>query len=575
MINYFYDEESQKKIFLNNPIIEFFPKENEQNFFTKLWEDKKILDQHNIQLTNLYKSVISKLKVILNKYHDVEKSERYWEICLGYWLFRLSVNYFEKWKSLEEFLKKNNRKLVFFETEYGYLDFLSFGVDDFVYINVTKEFFSHSFNEVLRKINDQNIIFKPSGKKSFLKHAKLIRERILKKKNKNFLKRILFKKDNSNLKKIFYNTKINLFDSLLVNFKIGQGFTLFPNDLNLNDITFDEKFEPDSKFRSTKYKLFSTDIENFIFNKVIEKIPISFLENFKKQNLLLDTFNLPKNPKIIATANGFQGSTIYSQYIANKVEKGSKLYIFQHGGSYGQFEHHFATEYETRLADKYFTWGWKNDKEIPFYSLKKIKFYKKNKKRDKILLEIRSNSIKPKDIEISESQYQEYNYYTECLKFFKFIKNTRIEKDLLIKLSPRQFDYNEEKMFLNVNKNLSFADRNKEMSKIRDVSKLLIFTTISTGHLEAAATNYPFLVLNVYPDLIKDKYKHFFKEMKNLNILHNNAESLLNTIKNLPQNIDEWWQSNEIQDLLKEYISLFSRYDQKNRINLFCKQFED
>ena len=36
MINYFYDEESQKKIFLNNPVIEFFPKENEQNFFTKL-----------------------------------------------------------------------------------------------------------------------------------------------------------------------------------------------------------------------------------------------------------------------------------------------------------------------------------------------------------------------------------------------------------------------------------------------------------------------------------------------------------------------------------------------------------
>ena len=81
-----------------------------------------------------------------------------------------------------------------------------------------------------------------------------------------------------------------------------------------------------------------------------------FLENHKNQNLLLKNLNLPKKPQLV-TANGFRFNIILL-YIANKVEQGSKLYIFQHGGSYGQFKNHFATEFETKLVDKFFTWGW-------------------------------------------------------------------------------------------------------------------------------------------------------------------------------------------------------------------------
>jgi putative transferase (TIGR04331 family) len=575
MINYLYDKETQTKIFINNFIIEFFPRGKEKNIFTKLWEDEKILDQHSFELTKLYKDIISKLKDILNDYHNIEKSEKYWEICFGYWLWRFIVNYFEKWKSIEKFLSENKKKLIFYQTNFNNLDFLFFGIDDYIYMDNTEEFNTKVLNEIIREINDPNIELKIYDSISFLKKAKLIREKVFRKKNKNLLKKALFKKNNSNLKKVFYNTKLSFFDSLIVNLKLGQGFTLFPNNLNLRDIISNEKFEPDLKFRSIKYNFYKTDLENFIFNKVIEKIPILFLESYKNQNLLLQTFNLPKNPQLIATANGFQGSTIYSQYIANKVEEGSKLYIFQHGGSYGQFKNHFASEFETRLADKFFTWGWRHNKEIPFYSLKKINMYKKNKNRNKILLELRSNSSKPKSVEISESKYQGYSYYIECLKFFEIIKNTQIEKDLLIKLSPRQFDYDEKKSFLKVNENLLFADRNIDMIKTREISKLLIFTTISTGHLEAVATNYPFLILNVYPDVIKDRYKFIFKKMENLNLLHSTGQSLFNTIRALPPDIYKWWQSSQIQDFLVEYRSLFARYDQKNRINLFCEQLKD
>ena len=130
-------------------------------------------------------------------------------------------------------------------------------------------------------------------------------------------------------------------------------------------------------------------------------------------------------------------------------------------------------------------------------------------------------------------------------------------------------------MFFKVNKNLQYADRNKNMIETREISKLLIFTTISTGHLEAVISNYPFLILNVYPRVIEERHKAIFKKMESLNLIHNTAQSLFDTIRALPLDINKWWHNNQIQDFLEEYKMLFARYDQKNRINLFYKQIKD
>ena len=63
--------------------------------------------------------------------------------------------------------------------------------------------------------------------------------------------------------------------------------------------------------------------------------------------------------------------------------------------------------------------------------------------------------------------------------------------------------------------------------------------------------------------------------MESLNLIHNTAQSLFDTIRSLPLDINKWWHNNQIQDFLEEYKMLFARYDQKNRINLFYKQIKD
>ena len=326
----------------------------------------------------------------------------------------------------------------------------------------------------------------------------------------------------------------------------------------------------DLNFR--KNNLFIEDsLKNFMLNKCIFYLPSIFLENFKEQEKFLDKLNLPTNPEIIFTSNGFQGSSIYGRYVAEKIEMGSKLVLSQHGGAYGQYINHFSSDYEKKIADKFLSWGWSGKKVTPLFMLKKIdKFDCKNKIN--ILFEIRPHRLYPKRTEIIESQYQTYCYYEQCRNLIALLKGTKIDKFFYIKLSPKAYYFNEKKIFQNINNKIKFIERSSSMTNSRKKAALLIFSSISTGHLEAVASNYPFLILNVYPNIIKENCKEIFDEMYNLKILHYDANSLFNMLNEINDDVNGWWKTKPIQDFIKKYKNSFARYPQNNKLKVLKEQ---
>ena len=70
--------------------------------------------------------------------------------------------------------------------------------------------------------------------------------------------------------------------------------------------------------------------------------------------------------KYILTSNAYDTDEILNLYIF-KVARKSKFIIFQHGGNLGTSEFHQGEKVQRNLADRYFTWGWKeNKKDIPY-----------------------------------------------------------------------------------------------------------------------------------------------------------------------------------------------------------------
>ena len=307
--------------------------------------------------------------------------------------------------------------------------------------------------------------------------------------------------------------------------------------------------------------------------KCIYYIPTVFLENFNKHKTIIDKLNLPSNPKVILTSNGFQDSSFYSRYLVEKIETGTKLIISQHGGVYGQQKNHFPTYFENKVSDKFLSWGWTENGQIPFLMLKKIDKFKIYKKK-KILFEVRPHRIYPKRTEILESQFQTFNYYNQCGKLVRMMRGTSVEKNFYIKLSPKGFDFDEEKIFKNSNPQIKFVDRFTPMTEIRKDASLLIFSTISTGHLEATASNYPFMILNVYPDFFKSEIEDVFMEMNKLGILHFNAESLFYNLKKVENNIDTWWSDKSLQAFIQKYKKDYANEENKFKLKKLKKILE-
>ena len=145
------------------------------------------------------------------------------------------------------------------------------------------------------------------------------------------------------IKNCNFKTKLGFLEKLKLNFIIGEGLNFFPEDLKC--------FNFINKFKKTKLNFSFRIRENnnhdnfkeFILKKCLFYIPSIFLENFNQLKIIIDNLNMPLKPNVIFTSNGFQTSSIYSRYIAEKLNEGTKLVISQHGGVYGQQNNHFPT----------------------------------------------------------------------------------------------------------------------------------------------------------------------------------------------------------------------------------------
>ena len=72
--------------------------------------------------------------------------------------------------------------------------------------------------------------------------------------------------------------------------------------------------------------------------------------------------------------------------MADKTNSGSKLYLLQHGGSYGTSDNFPVEKLQLKIADKYFSWGWNNNskKVVPNFCLKNLGVQIKQNKKTKV-----------------------------------------------------------------------------------------------------------------------------------------------------------------------------------------------
>ena len=294
----------------------------------------------------------------------------------------------------------------------------------------------------------------------------------------------------------------------------------------------------DNKKREVLLKFKSNFSENFILN-IIKLIPKIYIEYFDG---LLNSVPLV-NPKDKIFHVSFIGSFYMRFILAKYTEHESKLFYYQHGGSYGEFEYKTAHHYESSIADQFMTWGWKiKENDVPYKAFRLERFYRnyyvKNKKHMDILMIypiINNNNI---DRIKQESAY-----------FFKRVNRTKYPNICARPRPTARFNRKSVLNFMSKDVNKIDSGYTKIFNLISKSKLVVILTYPSTTMLECFYVDQPAIALlnsNNFPSTVVSPYYDFFVER---GVFHKSIDTMVEHLNT--KNIEDWWN-----ELIKEPMYL-------------------
>ena len=535
-------------------------KNNYQTSISK-YNDYSISRKRNClkYLEKKYNKKIIDFTNFMNSLHGVNEDKRFWEIIIGPFINRSLIIAWDRWDTLKNCIKNERISSV----ELGIYNFSKLIAKNHyeLDLNYSNKYFNHYLYSEAFKIlkNKNNIKFKyfrntSAGiKKLNLKETFYI---------KKIFNKIL-EKFRKNQKYLFYNTYIPIKANLSLNYKLNN-FPSFPHEF---DKRLEYKKKINFKIRKTNpFKKRSDDEFDKFYNHIILKImPSSYIENFQLIKNYVYKINL--DPKIIFTAVAHLSNDIFKIWSAEKMKKGSKLVISDHGGNLEQERDFFSH----KIYHRHIQWVKSNNNKVVqlppniFLGGKKKNISKLNK----ILIILTCADLFRSNIfDRNENDYDDF----EILKKFIFNLNKEINKNIYFRVHPSSpFKDIIEK---EISKNFGVEKIDRSIfDDIFTKYNLIIDTNIQTTYYQCLNSRVPVLLfysqelINVTP-----LTKKIFLNMKKNKFIFSNTKNLKRHIEGIYDDPSGWWNSKKNLKMRADFSKNCS-LNTKNDLNVWKKFF--
>lgn len=290
-------------------------------------------------------------------------------------------------------------------------------------------------------------------------------------------------------------------------------------------------------------------------------IPSVFLEGFEAFRRHVLALRKPR-PKVVYTANALHGNLVFKLLAAEWSLEGTQIVCHQHGGGYGLDYIHAIENYETRVADLFYTWGWKStDAKIRPLSVGSHRIERLPwKKKGKVLLVCVEY---PKYFYRLHFQPMPGTIETMIRDTITFLEGHSDHKDLLIR--PYSIDYGWG--FLEkLHKAASDAEfdtgrRRRNIFRRYTESALVVHNYLGTSYLQTLALNVP-TVCFYDPETYKfrEEARPHIESLQSVNILHGSARSAVSFVNELRQDVKTWWESADVQNARKGFCSVYANF---------------
>jgi len=525
------------------------------------WSNISNMEKDYDYINNFYEKSLSILSKNLNEYHNKQYTENYWRILIGPWLASFYFILFERYYALKNCFDEfeiDKINMLNFKNMKEFIpnemfDYVRFQQDDLwnqsIYQELIQVFFSKEKKISLTDYNETWNIKNKSDKNII----------------SNFIK-FFFNKVPINK---FYNylvtaTYMGMVNELKLSMKLGQ-FPIFYKRQKLPQLI---KVDESARKKISKNNFTKGDIQDIFFQIVSNKIPKYFLEGFTNLVQKTKKLNYPKDPKIIFSSNLLWADSLTMCYLAEKIEKGTKLIYGQHGGVYGLNKINFHEKHELKVSNEYITWGWKSEKKKTqnFGILLNSKKLSKNQNPKKLLILMRAVYKYFYTMQSGMGIERSEDYLNYCKNFYNNLSD-QIKKDTIIRLHTNNF---EKEIIKNFNLNKKSQISQSSFHDDCNNAKLIVNTCNSTPLLQVLSKNFPSIIIwKSSNNPIREEAKKFIDSLFEGNILfydHFKAAEFINKI--WTSDINNWWWNKETQYTVKKFNEVFSKNNDDLVLNL-------
>jgi putative transferase (TIGR04331 family) len=288
-------------------------------------------------------------------------------------------------------------------------------------------------------------------------------------------------------------------------------------------------------------------------------VPAVFLEGYER--FRAEALALREHrPAIAYTANALHYNMLFKLCAAEWSERGTVLLSHQHGGGYGLDRIHAIEDFETRVTDRFYSWGWsRDDRQVKPMS---IGVYRPRVKRNhrQILL----NCIDfPKAVYRLHFHPMPGTMETMISETIDFLEAFPDHNDFLIR--PYATDYG----WGLVQRIMAAAPRARydHGSKHRNIymsyaeSGLVVHNYLGTSWLQTLGLNIPticFYDRETYE--FRDEARPYIERLESVGILHRTGRAAAAFIRDRQGNVGDWWMNDAVQEARGAFCSRYTRY---------------
>ena len=384
--------------------------------------------------------------------------------------------------------------------------------------------------------------------------------------NQGIIRKIVAKRFSSSPAIILANVCIEapILDKLKIDFRWRNWASRFNfnNELQ-NSFHWDWSWR---KSQSTKLALNALDYQSIAKALLPLYIPGVLLEGFNQHRAAVESLGISR-PRMLFTNSALHGNHIFKFLAAEWRKSGTKLLSQQHGGGYGLEQNLAVEDYEMRVSDKFYTWGWRRDGFNCATLGPAIQISNRNYQGSKIVLNCLDLPQVPYRLMHAPMPGSIQEMHNETVIFLRQIAYLR---DIEVRPYPSDYGWGVIQRMKAVAPGATFSRKERSLSAFSN-ARLVVHNYLGTAWLQTLGLNIPticFFNPSIYT--YRNEADLARRTLESVGILHHSGLDAAHFVSSIANDIDGWWNRVEVQNARREFVSQYA-----NISSDWSKEWED